>query len=672
MALNSVNTSANNSRCSACLNESDNATYTPMDPTNRQIANTNNASQVPTQQDTNQPSTSTLNDSSCNQPSNYSQPVRSSNKLSFTSIGLNLKRAKSFNFKTKRSVTSTVNSNKKQSNQSGGSGSGGALGPIVSSLSLSPKWPLRFTCTTRKDKEKQEKEKQSQQQSEGCCRCVCYRPFNSGNNGESQLSGNATANSQRDVDDRKNVSSTFNQNPTPFSSTMASTSAADQPLSSNSSLPTPSEQKQSSPTGSSASTPIGGATTTCRLEKNTQQVQQVVSYNSANISESASVASVASISSSSVVQLVSNAIVLLEEERERNRTMAAVAMAAMNGVVTTGAGIGGIYGSTNGANMGDVWEPLFHIPSIGPQQQSQHSSHEDCDESARRQRAREIEQGVDPPANYRTLSTTNVQSCATRRVQLLCDSNGNSSDQDNACASRRLQIVCPSDLPVDSLRALFQDHVTLRSCPLDSSWTGCHTQVDFVHCLVPDLLSISRCTFYWGKMDRYEAERLLDGKPEGTFLLRDSAQEEFLFSVSFRKYGRSLHARIEQWNHKFSFDSHDPGVYTSDTVCGLIEHYKDPSSCMFFEPVLTWPLHRNFTFTLQHLARAVITSRLHYDDVNQLQLPKALKVYLKEYHYRQKVRVERFDDCGPTNGAGDSNVQWLVNASTSSNSGGVN
>lgn len=78
-----------------------------------------------------------------------------------------------------------------------------------------------------------------------------------------------------------------------------------------------------------------------------------------------------------------------------------------------------------------------------------------------------------------------------------------------------------------------------------------HSQVDFIHCLVPDLQKITSCGFYWGKMDRYQAETLLDGKPEGTFLLRDSAQEEFLFSVSFRKYGRSLHARIEQFNHKF-------------------------------------------------------------------------------------------------------------------------
>ncbi|GJQ66464.1 hypothetical protein Trydic_g17318 [Trypoxylus dichotomus] len=257
---------------------------------------------------------------------------------------------------------------------------------------------------------------------------------------------------------------------------------------------------------------------------------------------------------------------------------------------------------------------------------------EDVDEEARIQRAREIERGVDPPPSFRP----------ARRVQLFC------SDETEGHVVRRVQIVCPNDVTVDSLRALFQNNVTFRSCPLDVI-TGCHTQVDFIHCLVPDLRNITNCSFYWGKMDRYEAERLLDGKREGTFLLRDSAQEEFLFSVSFRKYGRSLHARIEQWNHKFSFDAHDPGVYTSSTVCGLIEHYKDPTSCMFFEPMLTWPLHRNFVFSLQHLCRAAIVDHLTYDDVNQLQLPKSLKTYLKEYHYRQKVRVERFDD----------DVQWL-------------
>ncbi|CDQ68712.1 unnamed protein product [Oncorhynchus mykiss] len=132
-----------------------------------------------------------------------------------------------------------------------------------------------------------------------------------------------------------------------------------------------------------------------------------------------------------------------------------------------------------------------------------------------------------------------------------------------------------------------------------------HTQIDYIHCLVPDLLQITALPCYWGVMDRYEAEALLDGRPEGTFLLRDSAQEDYLFSVSFRRYNRSLHARIEQWNHNFSFDAHDPCVFHSST----------------------------------HLARAAICRRTTYDGIGALPLPPALQDFLKEYHYKQKVRV---------------------------------
>ncbi|XP_017493108.1 PREDICTED: suppressor of cytokine signaling 5-like [Rhagoletis zephyria] len=178
-----------------------------------------------------------------------------------------------------------------------------------------------------------------------------------------------------------------------------------------------------------------------------------------------------------------------------------------------------------------------------------------------------------------------------------------------------------------------------------SSSSGVHTQIDYINCLVPDLKAISACSFYWGKMDRYEAERLLEGKPEGTFLLRDSAQEDHLFSVSFRRFDRSLHARIEQCKHRFSFDSHDPGVYSSATVTGLIEHYKDPSHCMFFEPMLTRPLHRHFVFSLQHLARASICDRLtSYQAVADLPLPALLKAHLRQYHFSIKVRTKHFDE----------------------------
>ncbi|GFV89358.1 suppressor of cytokine signaling 5 [Trichonephila clavipes] len=189
-----------------------------------------------------------------------------------------------------------------------------------------------------------------------------------------------------------------------------------------------------------------------------------------------------------------------------------------------------------------------------------------------------------------------------------------------------------------------QTAIDRRSCSLNLFSSNAHTQIDYVHHLVPDLLEITNCSFYWGKMDRYKAEKQLDKKPEGTFLLRDSAQEEFLFSVSFRRYGRTLHARIEQLNHKFSFDSHDPNVFTSSTVCGLVEHYKNPICCMFFEPMLTIPVHRTFPFDLQHLCRAVISDHIKYDGINELKLPKKIKAYLKEYHYKQRVRVRHLEN----------------------------
>lgn len=170
-----------------------------------------------------------------------------------------------------------------------------------------------------------------------------------------------------------------------------------------------------------------------------------------------------------------------------------------------------------------------------------------------------------------------------------------------------------------------------------------HTQIDYVHCLVPDLFQINNNPCYWGVMDRYAAEALLDGKPEGTFLLRDSAQEDYLFSVSFRRYSRSLHARIEQWNHNFSFDAHDPCVFHAPNVTGLLEHYKDPSACMFFEPLLSSPLHRTFPFSLQHICRTVICGSTNYDGIDALPVPSSMKLYLKEYHYKSKVRVRRVD-----------------------------
>ncbi|XP_016423066.1 suppressor of cytokine signaling 4-like [Sinocyclocheilus rhinocerous] len=160
----------------------------------------------------------------------------------------------------------------------------------------------------------------------------------------------------------------------------------------------------------------------------------------------------------------------------------------------------------------------------------------------------------------------------------------------------------------------------------------CCAHTDYI--LVPDLLQINNSPCYWGVLDRFEAEQLLEGQPEGTFLLRDSAQDEYLFSVSFRRYSRSLHARIEQNGKRFSFDGRDPCMYRDSSVTGLLKHYSDPDTCLFFEPLLSRPLARSFPFSLQNMCRAVICSCTTYQGIDTLPLPYSLRHFLKQYHYR--------------------------------------
>ena len=135
---------------------------------------------------------------------------------------------------------------------------------------------------------------------------------------------------------------------------------------------------------------------------------------------------------------------------------------------------------------------------------------------------------------------------------------------------------------------------------------------------------------------------------EGYLKLSDSLSAHFQkYSKNMTiicRYGRSLHARIEEQGHKFSFDCHDPGVFMSAAIPSLMEHYKDPAACMFFEPMLCQAVNRRDPFPLQFLARATLADSLSsYSSIDRLELPKSLKTYLKEYHYRHKVRVRRLD-----------------------------
>lgn len=220
--------------------------------------------------------------------------------------------------------------------------------------------------------------------------------------------------------------------------------------------------------------------------------------------------------------------------------------------------------------------------------------------------------------------------------------NAGNSDIPNATIAPFQQVVTTTPSQSQTTQNIYAHYDSLMENGTFSHRTV-HTQIDYMHCLVPDQWSIINAPYYWGQIDRFQADALLANRPEGTFVLRDSSQEEFVFSVSFRRYGRTLHARIEQWNHKFTFDAHDPGVHSSKTICGLLEHYKDPALCMFFEPMLTAPLKKRNAQSLQELCRARICSHITYNDIGTLKLPLALREYLEVYHYKQRLRVRRME-----------------------------
>ena len=56
-----------------------------------------------------------------------------------------------------------------------------------------------------------------------------------------------------------------------------------------------------------------------------------------------------------------------------------------------------------------------------------------------------------------------------------------------------------------------------------------------------------QCGWYWGAIGWEEAEKQLASERDGSFLLRDSSDDRYLFSLSFRALDTTHHTRIEHY-----------------------------------------------------------------------------------------------------------------------------
>lgn len=54
-----------------------------------------------------------------------------------------------------------------------------------------------------------------------------------------------------------------------------------------------------------------------------------------------------------------------------------------------------------------------------------------------------------------------------------------------------------------------------------------------------------QCGWYWGPISGEAAEKVLANEPDGSFIVRDSSDHHYIFSLTFKLNGFIRHVRIE-------------------------------------------------------------------------------------------------------------------------------
>ncbi|CAL1602377.1 unnamed protein product [Knipowitschia caucasica] len=162
------------------------------------------------------------------------------------------------------------------------------------------------------------------------------------------------------------------------------------------------------------------------------------------------------------------------------------------------------------------------------------------------------------------------------------------------------------------------------------------------------LRELEKCGWYWGPMNWGDAEMKLKGKPDGSFLVRDSSDPRYILSLSFRSQGVTHHTRMEHYRGTFSLWCHPKFEDRCHSVVEFIEraimHSKNGKFLYFLRsrvpglpptPVqLLYPVSRfSNVKSLQHLCRFCIRQIVRIDHIRELPLPRPLISYLSKFYY---------------------------------------
>jgi len=156
--------------------------------------------------------------------------------------------------------------------------------------------------------------------------------------------------------------------------------------------------------------------------------------------------------------------------------------------------------------------------------------------------------------------------------------------------------------------------------------------------------------WYWGPLSGEAAERILSGEPDGSFVVRDSSDHHYIFSLTFKLNGFVRHVRIEHDQGNFSFGSFTRFKSTTivDFIENAVEHSRSGRYLFFLHrrpvlgPMRVQLLHPVSRFkrvqSLQHLCRYVIVKVVRKDHLDQLPVPSRIKKYLNtRFYYTEQV-----------------------------------
>ena len=160
--------------------------------------------------------------------------------------------------------------------------------------------------------------------------------------------------------------------------------------------------------------------------------------------------------------------------------------------------------------------------------------------------------------------------------------------------------------------------------------------------LASELAKLPRQPWYWGPLTQEEAEEKLKQRADGSFLVRDSSDERYLLSLSFKSHGRTLHTRIEYRNGLFSLNDSEGHASIVELVelavresrSGVYGYMRDSLGLQSYPAQLkNWVSRFTEVRELQHLCRFVIREVYPRHHIQRLPLPKKIKSYILENQY---------------------------------------